>query len=74
MKAQITTRALIQRINRALAKENEVLKTSRTAKMIDSVGDYYTVKINGSCISRVRVDLEKLGRDLGIFKPYEKVE
>jgi len=73
MKAQITTRALIQRINRALAKDGAVLKKARGMQMFASVGEYFIVNITGNYISQQRVDPEKLGRELGIFKPYEKV-
>jgi hypothetical protein len=48
----ISTRALLQRINRRLAADGEVLKAARTAKVASSVGHYFVVR--GNRIARER--------------------
>jgi len=73
----ITMRALIQRINRALKKENEfeVLKITR-GRWRGGAGDlgrYYTVDENRNAVTGQHIDPEKLGRKLGVLKDYEHV-
>jgi len=46
----VSERALIQRINRALAKEGEKLKKARGVRTILSVGDYYILDIQRNFI------------------------
>jgi len=69
----VTKRALFQRINRALQKDGEQLKTSRGMQAYLDVGTYYAIDISRNFISRKEVDLEALGRELGVLKPYEIV-
>jgi len=72
-KISISMRALIQRINRVLAKDNEVLKKSRSSRTSLSVGEYFVLDIMKNFISRTQVDPEQLGRKLGVLKLYEEV-
>jgi hypothetical protein len=72
-KAAITERALIQRINRKLWHDDEVLKTARSERARFDLGDYYVLdwRING--IVGKNVDPEEMGRELGVLKAWEKV-
>jgi hypothetical protein len=63
--------ALIQRINRALAKEGEKLKKARTVRVSTSVGDFFIVDLQRNVVAYPDVDLEDLGRELKVLKPYE---
>jgi hypothetical protein len=68
----VTMRALIQRINRKLKPEGEVLKVARP-RAVSYVGQYFIINYNGR-IANQRVDPEALGRKLGALAEYEHVE
>lgn len=67
MKKPVSRRALVQRINRKLAKRGHRLKAGRG----EGVGDYYIAK--GKQITP-HVNIERLGRDMGVLHPYERLE
>ena len=69
----ITTRALVQRINRALEKDHEVLKRSRGAEAMREFGDYFVVNFNMGAVVRVDVDLEDFGREIGVLEEFERL-
>ena len=75
MKAVVSTRALIARINRKLAHDDMMLKVARGVQMQQAVGDYYVVntRINGVVQAYKDCDPEQLGRKLGVLKDWEKV-
>lgn len=73
-KAPVSERALLQRINRKLRREDEVLKVSRTARMVSSVGRYYVVDVLRNIVSCQHVDPESLGRDLGVLREWEELK
>ena len=68
----VTTRAIIQRINRKLRREDKMLKKPRGAWTYD-LGDYYIVDIRRNLLDDVRVDPETLARELGVLQDYEEV-
>jgi hypothetical protein len=71
-KVMITERALVQRINRALAKEDEVVKKSRAdSRMEMQYGTYYSVNQRTNNIANGNIDIESMGRELGVLKEYE---
>ena len=70
----VTARALIQRINRKLAEEGEVLKAARGAKVEQQLGTYYTLDMRTNAVVAKDVDLERLGRELGALKPFEELQ
>jgi len=73
-KIGVSRRALVQRVNRALARNDEALKSYRGARrQID--GDYFVVNVARSWIVREHVrDLEALGRELSVLADYEVLE
>jgi hypothetical protein len=75
MKVQVTTRALVQRINRLLAKDDQMLKKTREkSRWFSETGEYFIINFNQNAIVAKHVDLEKLGRELGALKDYEEIE
>lgn len=67
----VSRRALIKRINRTLSKEGKRLRVARAAE-VGTLGELFVTDASNHVVRR-RVDLQKLGRDLGTLKPYEKV-
>lgn len=70
-KVPVTERALIQRINRVLAKDDKVLKASRNSD--PSTGRYFIIDVNINGITATNCDLEALGRELEVLKPFEEL-
>ena len=75
-KVPVTNRAVIQRINRRLKADDEVLKKARGAAAQGSLGDYYIVNVRYNAIGAggTNVDPEKYARELGVLADYEVVE
>jgi hypothetical protein len=69
-RVRISRRALVQRINRALAKDGARLTAVRSRGGREP-GDYHHVDQNGRAKP---VDVEKLGRELGVLRPFEEVQ
>ena len=67
----VSERALVQRINRALGKDGERLCKSRSVQTSLTVGDYFVVDIERNFVAHQQVDLEDLGRELKVLRPYE---
>src|ERR1039458_9325447 len=76
-KALITSRALIARINRKLQQQPnpEVLRAARSDRQAEQLGSYYVVETgtfgepqreSSQGVVYVHVDLEKLGKKLGV--------
>jgi hypothetical protein len=77
----VSERALIQRINRKLAEEDQHLRKARGAQAQSNFGSYYIVNQNRNwVVAHARgVDdgqawLEDLGRELGVLSKWEHVE
>jgi hypothetical protein len=68
-KIVLTRAALIARINRRLAKDNERLKVARRDQK--AVGYYFTVNEEG--VTRRDVDLEALAKKLDVIKGWEEL-
>jgi hypothetical protein len=67
----VTERALIQRINRKLLKDGEVMKIARGARAASNLGRYYTIDINRNSLAHDHLDPEAMGRKLGVLAEYE---
>jgi broad specificity phosphatase PhoE len=54
----------------------EILRSARTERQAEELGDYYTIerKALSSGVRRTSVKLEKLGRELGVLRPWEELE
>lgn len=78
-KVPVSMRALHARINRMLAKEDEVLVKARGIAA-EKLGDWYTISVSTAAARAGRnsvletdVDPEKLGRELGVLREWEEV-
>lgn len=70
MKVAISERALIQRLNRTLAKDGEKLRKRRGDGYHDT-GDFYIIDVEKNCVAYMDVDIEQLGRKLGVLAKWE---
>lgn len=70
-KMPVTTKAVIARINRKLAVDNEQLRATRGMQMKLDCGDYYIVDFKRNFVVRPNVDPETLARELGVLKDWE---
>ena len=73
-KVPVSKAALFRRINRRLAQDDEVLKTTRGARAIMDLGEYYVLDWRRNWATHKDVDPEGLGRELGVLKEWERVE
>jgi len=81
-RVKITERALIQRINRKLKQDGEKLCTARSDSTREQLGRFYVVetgqhvrpkRATSAGLVHSDVDLEKLGRKLGVMQPWEEL-
>ena len=73
-KVPISERALLQRINRRLKPDLQAVKTVRDVgrRRLD-YGFFYRVDYRMNAVLDHHLDLEEMGRDLGVLKPWEEV-
>jgi hypothetical protein len=69
-KAPVSRRALIQRINRQLAKQDEHLRINRSTRWPE-LGTYYIVDIRRNTITVKDVDLEAKAQELSAIRDWE---
>lgn len=66
-KKAVTQRALMQRINRALAKDGETLRSDRR-------GGYMRIDLSRNSVIEMDVDLAEIAAKLSVLKPWETFE
>ena len=71
-KSIITRAAAMARINRLLAKENAVLKRSRTDRDREQFGPYFLLK--DKSVADSRFTLKDIMERYGCLEPYEELE
>ena len=72
-KIPVAERALVGRINRALAKKatpEQLLRCREDSRWFNELGRYYVTNANRH-LRDSNVDIEKLGRELGVLMPGE---
>jgi hypothetical protein len=69
----VTERALIQRINRALRQDDQILRQARGEHARRELGNFYIVDVGRNFLAAQHVDLEALARELGVLKAYEHI-
>jgi hypothetical protein len=74
-KAPVSMRALIQRINRKLRHNGEVLKVARgsRAEAEADVGRYFIVNIKRNLLVNDHCDPEAVARKIGVMAEYERL-
>ncbi len=70
LRVPVTRRAAIQRINRRLTPASQQLRTCRSYEIQHITGEYFIV---GGAEIETHVDLNELGRRLGVLKEWETV-
>jgi hypothetical protein len=78
-KVLISERAIVQRLNRALAKDDKKLKKASRGRAAMDLGPWYMIdtSINGVMFRHKQMgpaELEELATELGAIKPWETVE
>lgn len=74
-KVPISSRALVQRINRKLKADHQQVRATRgTGRMWTTLGDFYVVDIGQHFIASHHVDIEELARDLEVMAAWEELE
>jgi hypothetical protein len=75
IKIPVTMRALIQRINRKLAADDEKIVAARNERVRMDYGDWYVVDTRTHRgANSTHVDPKALARELGVLKPWEQVQ
>lgn len=69
----VSKKALIARINRRLAKDDEMLRTLRGERDRHNLGDHYVVDVTRNLVVRKYVDLVDLGREIGALRGWERL-
>jgi hypothetical protein len=70
-KMPVSERVLIQRINRKLLDNDQVLKSARGSRAEQELGGFYLIDFRHNCIVAKDVALRVLGRKLGVLRSYE---
>jgi hypothetical protein len=70
----VSRQALIARVNRRLAKQNESLRRCpENRRDYRTLGDFYILDISRNAVLAKHVDLQKLAKKLGSLKPGERL-
>ena len=73
-KVPVSMRALIQRINRKLAQDEQILRATRgDGRTRQEFGDYYIVNTRTNGVDANHVDPEELARELKVLRDWEEV-
>lgn len=80
-KVPVSARAVLQRINRKLGKQDWPEKVCKARAYYDgdgrgpypdpNMGEYYRVDIERNFLTYTHVNIEELGRELEVLAPYE---
>ena len=68
---EVSLRALTQRINRKLAEDDQVLRAPRGNRPHKADDDYYIVNTKINAVHARGINIETLGRKLGVLKEWE---
>jgi hypothetical protein len=71
IKVPLSNRAIIQRINRRLAKDHEKLCKSRGWQAQQNLGDYYLLDRYRKTVINSNVNVETFARELGVIQEHE---
>ena len=69
----VSERALIQRINRKLAAQDEIVRTARGGRAEQDLGRYFIVDVRIGGVVHSDIDLEEWGRELAVLRSYERL-
>jgi hypothetical protein len=69
----VSKRAVLQRINRKLRKNMEMVRTLRGHRWQSDGGRFFRVDLDRNVLIQKHVDLDQLAKDLGVLYPYEEI-
>jgi hypothetical protein len=70
----VTTRSLVQRINRKLVLDSQKLMTCKKSNhWFEDLGSHYIVDMSRNQLVSKHVDLEEFGRKVEALQPWEKL-
>ena len=69
----VSKRALVGRINRKLREDGQVLKFTRGERAKLELGDAYIWEPRRALASDTFIDVEWLGRELGVLQSWERL-
>lgn len=72
-KVPVTSRALIQRINRAMRKNEDDRVVKKTRGRKPSVGEFYVLNTRGNWVDFPDVDLVELAKEYEVIQPWEEL-
>ena len=72
-KVPVTTRAVVQRINRKLKDKGQQLRATRGASARSHLGDYYVIDHERNFVIDQHAILKTWARDLGVLQPWEEL-
>jgi hypothetical protein len=70
-KVPVGTRALIQRINRKLREDDQMIRATRGERARMDLGWYYVHDYRRNLALDTNVNLEQMGRELGVLHAFE---
>ena len=73
MKVKISHAAMMARLRRALAKEEQAIHRSRSGSIEAELGEFYVVHTRLNSVVAQHVDPESWAREIGAVKPFEIV-
>jgi hypothetical protein len=73
-KVPVSLRAIVQRINRKLAEDDEILKKTRGERWRGDLGDWYIVNFRTNALVAPHVVPADEARERGVLKPNEVSE
>jgi hypothetical protein len=74
-KVPVARRSLMARINRQLAKTGRQVKSNKLGtSLADRLGRHYVLDIDAGQVTATHVDLEALGREMGVMDDWEALE
>jgi hypothetical protein len=71
-KVPLSARALIQRLNRAMAEDELCVKKARANAAL-TLGDFYVLSTTRNVVMERDADLEALGKKWKVLQPYEEL-
>jgi hypothetical protein len=74
MKVPVSLRAVVQRINRRLMKDDQVLKKARDGQTRQNFGDYYVINLRTNVLSQWFVNPVVLAQELNVLAAWEAVQ
>lgn len=69
----VSERAVIQRINRKLRPDLQMLRKARGVRAVYDVGQFCVVDLRRNLVLHTHVDVEDLAHELEVLKPWEEV-